>query len=1217
VNNDPSTHSSNTQTSSAQTSVSQTPETGLSGRESDKSQKKAIKTTRRLFVLLLAGALILSVSFIATFIYYAKPASQFLVNRLIASQGITVLDYQDNNSGLHQLDLAYLKLDYQGTLIDIKGLSLSLTDTLALIKRGKLLASDLQGIAIEQLDIKPSPALVKQLLIGSRQQQENLPFDLAQLQHWHQTLLLPFLIKANQDPLLTPQNMTLDIPNVYLGDVTLSLPEFSAKTEKKQGHKLSFSAAKLSKQGQVETLISFDKHPLINLSVHINPMALTEPWQISTALTLEDSVQGLRALTDYLDVSRQALGLPRSALHQGTNALMASFANIENHGVIIKGSLATQTSINPVSLALNSQFELSDLVLGAQITPNDDYNDNDNDNDNDSNINAPEFGSAKPALQPHSLPHSQQKVTLQHLKSIKLSLELDNEALALSLSPLSLSFQLNNAQRQALEALFLTENNSPAKKGIAAMPARFSAWFDALTADQQALTSISLNTQASELKIDLKNPQLVSAGIEQAQLTLSVTAGAHQQALKLTNLQLSQQLVALSPNTETKTQAVTQPETQSNKPQSAIVGRQFQTLAQLDVSKVTANTLSVTADYDWFVSQKAPLTVTPTLELATQTSKAKTAQENTENTRLSAGTIQAKFAGSISRTPSTQQTLITLAPKSYIELNDLTGNSPRQQWQLGQWRLTVDDTGQWHEQRSKSAITVPAFTTKVNNLTLTSNRVEAGGIDVTASSVSLTSAQNNQFDLPHPLTKPLTKPIAQTLTPTFDKAVSAKTAQIIDWRAWRQQLHLQSQLTWQVKGLDVRRQAKASQANKSRPLALLVLDKLSLEQDLDFNKGLISSQDTWLLDGLASKSQHKLDVSRLPNHIILAGQWQLKAPLAQFIAASKKTFPLPVNILLDGQSELEASYVYQHIEAPSLSMSKATSKQQSQNTAQETSFPRNEPSDQLQLKVSTQLSQLTGDYLDYGFTGGKLSISCQYDWQSSQSQLVCPETELTLTQAKLGLSFDNLYVKGQLQLNKDNSKPASNWLQSVTGLSSSDVKLTAQGDFLDGRFLIPDFSLRVQDISSGYILLQGVSLEALMAAQPQVGVKASGIFDGVLPATFSQGEFVIKGGQLAARAPGGHIQVAGNPAMAELEQMQPHLTLVFTALEDLNYQQLTGNFDMTAKGDANINIMVKGRSEGIERPIHLNYSHEENLLQLYRSLQLTNQLQDNIEQSVK
>jgi hypothetical protein len=230
---------------------------------------------------------------------------------------------------------------------------------------------------------------------------------------------------------------------------------------------------------------------------------------------------------------------------------------------------------------------------------------------------------------------------------------------------------------------------------------------------------------------------------------------------------------------------------------------------------------------------------------------------------------------------------------------------------------------------------------------------------------------------------------------------------------------------------------------------------------------------------------------------------------------------------------------------------------------------------------------------------------------------VCPETELTLTQAKLGLTFDNLYVKGQLQLNKDNSKPPSNWLQLVTGLSSSDVKLTAHGDFLDGRFLIPDFSLRVQDTSSGYILLQGVSLEALLAAQPQVGVKASGIFDGVLPASFSQGEFTVSGGQIAARAPGGQIQVSGNPAMNELEQMQPHLGLVFAALKDLNYQQLSGSFDMTSKGDAKINIMVKGRSEGIERPIHLNYSHEENLLQLYQSLRLSKQLQDNIEQSVK
>ena len=56
---------------------------------------------------------------------------------------------------------------------------------------------------------------------------------------------------------------------------------------------------------------------------------------------------------------------------------------------------------------------------------------------------------------------------------------------------------------------------------------------------------------------------------------------------------------------------------------------------------------------------------------------------------------------------------------------------------------------------------------------------------------------------------------------------------------------------------------------------------------------------------------------------------------------------------------------------------------------------------------------------------------------------------------------------------------------------------------------------------------------------------------------------------------------------------------------------------MQNNGDAQFNIAVKGKSRDIERPIHLNYAHEENLIQLYRSTQIGNQLQSNIEKSVK
>ncbi|AZG73657.1 hypothetical protein EGC82_13320 [Shewanella livingstonensis] len=100
-------------------------------------------------------------------------------------------------------------------------------------------------------------------------------------------------------------------------------------------------------------------------------------------------------------------------------------------------------------------------------------------------------------------------------------------------------------------------------------------------------------------------------------------------------------------------------------------------------------------------------------------------------------------------------------------------------------------------------------------------------------------------------------------------------------------------------------------------------------------------------------------------------------------------------------------------------------------------------------------------------------------------------------------------------------------------------------------------------------------------------------------------------------SPEGLIEVAGNPAIDQLELSQPYLGLVFTALEHLNYSELSSSFDMTTNGDAVINLSVKGNSRGIERPVHLNYTHQENLMQLYKSTQIGVQLQNKIEAKVQ
>lgn len=431
-----------------------------------------------------------------------------------------------------------------------------------------------------------------------------------------------------------------------------------------------------------------------------------------------------------------------------------------------------------------------------------------------------------------------------------------------------------------------------------------------------------------------------------------------------------------------------------------------------------------------------------------------------------------------------------------------------------------------------------------------------------------------------------------TLVSIKDQETAAQTLQ-----RWLQS-PATNNVTWKINQLDA-----AKQIGKSRKQPLVALNKVTVNQALNLSKGLLVGSEQWQLDTLALSSYHLLKFADEKSPLSLAGQWTFDSDIDTALATLRKVQPLPTNFSLHGHSRIIAGFALSELNNAS----------------------------QFEMKIQQQLSSLSGRLADKSFIGGDVFAQCQFNWQQqydkpgtplaeqhfAQSQLVCPQTAISVEKANVGILLTNLNMNANIELNKDGNKVPTNWLQQLTGLSETNVSLTASGDMLDGRFLLPEFVLKLHEKSHGYMLLQGLSLATLLEEQPQVGVKASGIFDGVLPAEIVDGQVTIAGGKLAARSPGGLIEVAGNPAMDQLALSQPYLELVFTALEHLNYTELASTFDMTPNGDASIYVGVKGKSRDIERPVHLNYDHQENLLQLYKSTQIGNQLQNKIETKVQ
>jgi|GEM_PF-1513939 len=425
----------------------------------------------------------------------------------------------------------------------------------------------------------------------------------------------------------------------------------------------------------------------------------------------------------------------------------------------------------------------------------------------------------------------------------------------------------------------------------------------------------------------------------------------------------------------------------------------------------------------------------------------------------------------------------------------------------------------------------------------------------------------------------------------------------LDFQRFLNTAQIANSLSYEVDGLEITHSYFKNKRKRSQKL--LHIYQATLAQALQWDDYRLDSLERWSIDGLEFESEHSLKPNA-ENQPLLQGKLDLDTELSTLLFLVQNSYTLPTNLYIDGQTRLQANYQLRQAEQ----------------------------GNQFDLDLSPKLSSLSGSINDLPFEGVDMSARCHLNLQqdskdTNKSRFICPEINLTAAAFNPGVLITNLKATGDISLSHDdtqltvpsdaapigdNKPPPTDKL--AANLSDAEIHLNATGELLSGQVLLPEFSLKLHDKSHGYLVLQGLSLAELIAIQPQVGLYADGIFDGVLPVDLIDGRVSVTGGRLAARAPGGLISVSGNPAVEQMRQSQPYLDFAFSTMEHLEYSQLASTFDMTPSGDAVLKVNVKGKGKGIERPIHLNYSQEENMLQLLKSLQVGDKLQTQIEQSM-
>ncbi|MFQ6370569.1 YdbH domain-containing protein [Shewanella sp. YIC-542] len=417
-----------------------------------------------------------------------------------------------------------------------------------------------------------------------------------------------------------------------------------------------------------------------------------------------------------------------------------------------------------------------------------------------------------------------------------------------------------------------------------------------------------------------------------------------------------------------------------------------------------------------------------------------------------------------------------------------------------------------------------------------------------------------------------------------------------------QRLTLKQQLMFNARQIHVSktRQTRLGQHTET----LLNLNQAGLKEQWHWDGNQLASKEQWQLDKLQLTSEHLLrphfasaPFSPYPlQGYDLTGHWQLQAPLADIRAQAAKNLVLSGHWQLYGQAAIEADIALQQ-RGTALTLSG---------------------------EISPRLHDAHGSYQQLPFEGLQASSLCRFVVDKparhpATAALNCQQLALQMAAFNPGVLLDNVRINGDIsltpELDAEKRQRAGNWL--LPGFNDADIQLAAEANTLGGRLSLPRFRLRLNQPSDAYLMLLGLDLQQLLQANPQQGIAATGLFDGVLPLAITDNRLSVSGGHLASRAPGGVIHVGDNPAVLQMRQSQPYLDFVFSTLEELQYREINSTFDMAPDGEALLNMAIKGHGKGVERPIELNYRHEENLLQLLRSLSIGDRLQTQLEASMQ
>ncbi len=148
------------------------------------------------------------------------------------------------------------------------------------------------------------------------------------------------------------------------------------------------------------------------------------------------------------------------------------------------------------------------------------------------------------------------------------------------------------------------------------------------------------------------------------------------------------------------------------------------------------------------------------------------------------------------------------------------------------------------------------------------------------------------------------------------------------------------------------------------------------------------------------------------------------------------------------------------------------------------------------------------------------------------------------------------------------------------------------------------------------VQLTSIDLETLLALDPKQGIIVTGKISGSLPVALNDKQFTITGGKLH-NVGNGIIKVANNPTVEQLKASDLQLKLAFDAMQNIHYHQLSSDVSMANDGYMLFDTVIKGRNPDIDNDVNLNLNLSYDLLGLLKSLNISNNLEQTLIDSLQ